>query len=104
MEYGIDRDIYLDYSVYHHEGELCNSGDSCQSAYKDEATALGVDETSHEGSRQDGRDAEQCCCQTYGHDISAQRGDKKGERGQQCMKVNENEEINQTYLDERADP
>ena len=65
---------------------------------------MGVDETSHEGSRQDGRDAEQCCCQTYGHDISAQRGDKKGERGQQCMKVNENEEINQTYLDERADP
>ena len=65
---------------------------------------MGVDETSHEGSRQDGRDAEQCCCQTYGHDISAQRGDKKGERGQQCMKVNENEEINQTDLDERADP
>ncbi|WP_418914476.1 hypothetical protein [Alistipes putredinis] len=26
VEYGIDRDIYLDYSVYHHEGELCNSG------------------------------------------------------------------------------
>ena len=26
VEYGIDRDIYLDYSVCHHEEELCNSG------------------------------------------------------------------------------
>ena len=34
--------------------------------------------------------------------ISAQRGDKKGERGQQRMKVNENEEINQACLDERV--
>jgi len=39
---------------------------SCQSAYKDEATALSVDEPSYEGSRQDGRDAEQRCCQIYG--------------------------------------
>ena len=66
-----------------------------KSQYQYRVSSPRVDEPSHERSRYDGSDAEQCRCQSDSYRIAAQVGDEEGESRQQRMKIYENKEIHQ---------